>query len=185
MDKIIINKEYFDNIGTAINSINDFISSNFTKKNFPNVEDDVQLDGTLLGILSWLNNVDPELVQDSSKLNDMIEDISSHSDKFNGPDVMSQLPEDLANKVYAVIGCKALEFISNNFEDFEKLVNGIYTFELFTNPSKYADEERRMLHFLKRGRKMMNAGELKEPRLSLFKELLVLSEQYKRVNQWK
>ena len=139
MDKIIINKEYFDNIGTAINSINDFISSNFTKKNFPNVEDDVQLDGTLLGILSWLNNVDPELVQDSSKLNDMIEDISSHSDKFNGPDVMSQLPEDLANKVYAVIGCKALEFISNNFEDFEKLVNGIYTFELFTNPSKYAD----------------------------------------------
>lgn len=53
------------------------------------------------------------------------------------------------------------------------------------NPSKYADEERRMLHFLKRGRKMMNAGELKEPRLSLLKELLVLSEQYKRVNQWK
>ena len=53
------------------------------------------------------------------------------------------------------------------------------------NPSKYADEERRMLHFMKRGRKMINAGELKEPRLSLFKELLVLSEQYKRRNQWK
>ena len=53
------------------------------------------------------------------------------------------------------------------------------------NPSKYADEERRMLHFMKRGRKMINAGELKEPRLSLFKELLVLSEQYKRKNQWK
>ena len=52
------------------------------------------------------------------------------------------------------------------------------------NPSKYADEERRMLHFMKRGRKMINAGELKEPRLSLFKELLVLSEQYKRVNQY-
>ena len=64
MDKIIINKEYFDNVATAINSINDFISSNFTNKNFPTVEDDVQLDGTLLGILSWLNNVDPELVQD-------------------------------------------------------------------------------------------------------------------------
>ena len=53
------------------------------------------------------------------------------------------------------------------------------------NPSKYAGEERRMLHFMKRGRKMINAGELKEPRLSLFKELLALSEQYKRVNQWK
>jgi hypothetical protein len=139
MDKIIINKEYFDNVGTAINSINDFVASNFTKKNFPTVESDIQLDGTLLGILSWLNNVDPELVQDSSKLNEMIEDIASHEGEYNGPDVMSQLPESLADKVYAVIGCKALELISNNFEDFGKLVNGIYTFELFTNPSKYAD----------------------------------------------
>ena len=139
MDKIIINKEYFDNVATAINSINDFISSNFTKKNFPTVEDDVQLDGTLLGILSWLNNVDPELVQDPDNLNQLLEEISEHEGEYNGPDVLSQLPEELADKVYAVIGCKALEFISNNFEDFSKLVNGIYTFELFTNPSKYAD----------------------------------------------
>ncbi len=139
MDKIIINKEYFDNVGTAINSINDFISSNFTKKNFPTVEDDVQLDGTLLGILSWLNNVDPDMVQDGSRLNEMIEDIASHEGEYNGPDVLSKLPENIADEVYAVIGCKALEFISNNFEDFNKLVNGIYTFELFTNPSKYKD----------------------------------------------
>lgn len=53
------------------------------------------------------------------------------------------------------------------------------------NPSKYALEEKLLVHFLKRGRKLMNAGELKEPRLGMFKELLVLSERYKRVNQWK
>ena len=29
------------------------------------------------------------------------------------------------------------------------------------NPSKYYDEEKLMVHFLKRGRKLMNAGELK------------------------
>ena len=52
------------------------------------------------------------------------------------------------------------------------------------NPSKYSDEERCMLHFMKRGRKLMNAGELKEPRLSLFKELLVLSDENKHVNQY-
>lgn len=51
------------------------------------------------------------------------------------------------------------------------------------NPSKYAEEERRMLHFLKRGRNLINADELPEPRLSKFKELLVLCEQYKK-NQW-
>ena len=52
------------------------------------------------------------------------------------------------------------------------------------NPSKYAPEEKLLVHFMKRGRKLMNAGELKEPRLSKFKELLVLSEQNKRKNQW-
>ena len=44
--------------------------------------------------------------------------------------------------------------------------------------------EKLMVHFLKRGRKQMNAGELKEPRLGMFKELLELSEQYKRKNLW-
>ena len=52
------------------------------------------------------------------------------------------------------------------------------------NPSKYYDEEKLMVHFLKRGRKLMNAGELQEPRLGMFKELLVLSEMYKRKNQY-
>lgn len=52
------------------------------------------------------------------------------------------------------------------------------------NPSKYNPEERLMVHFLKRGRKMLNAEELKEPRLSKFKELLSLVEQYKRKNQY-
>lgn len=53
------------------------------------------------------------------------------------------------------------------------------------NPSKYAPEERLMVHFLKRGRKMLNARELAEPRFSQFLELLELSNRYKRVNQWK
>lgn len=52
------------------------------------------------------------------------------------------------------------------------------------NPSKYAPEELLMVHFLKRGRKMLNAEELKELRLGLFKELLELSEKYKRNNQY-
>ena len=52
------------------------------------------------------------------------------------------------------------------------------------NPSKYVAEERLMVHFLKRGRKMLNAGELAEPRFSQFLKLLELSNKYKRVNQW-
>ena len=41
------------------------------------------------------------------------------------------------------------------------------------NPSKYNPEEKLMVHFLKRGRKMLNAG-----------ELLKLCEKYKRKNQY-
>ena len=52
------------------------------------------------------------------------------------------------------------------------------------NPSKYYPEEMLMVHFLKRNRKLMNAGVLAEPRLGLFKELLELSERYRRKNQY-
>ena len=53
------------------------------------------------------------------------------------------------------------------------------------NPSKYVAEERLMVHFMKRGRKMFNAGELAEPRFSQFLKLLELSNRYKHINQWK
>lgn len=52
------------------------------------------------------------------------------------------------------------------------------------NPSKYVPEEKLMVHFLKRGRKLMNAGELKKPRLGMFMKLMELSEQFKRVIQY-
>jgi len=52
------------------------------------------------------------------------------------------------------------------------------------NPSKYVGAERGLVNWTKQQRKLMNAGELKEPRLEMFKEMLELSEQYKRKNQW-
>lgn len=52
------------------------------------------------------------------------------------------------------------------------------------NPSKYYDEEKLMVHFLKRNRKLMNVGDLQEPRLGTFKELLAIAELYKHKNQY-
>lgn len=52
------------------------------------------------------------------------------------------------------------------------------------NLSKYNLDERRLYTWVKHQRKVMNQGELKEPRLGMFKELLVLCEQHKRKNQW-
>ena len=52
------------------------------------------------------------------------------------------------------------------------------------NPSKYAPEERNMYNYIKHTRKQMNQGLLKENRIEVFKRLLGLMEQYKRVNQY-
>lgn len=52
------------------------------------------------------------------------------------------------------------------------------------NPSRHRIEDHDMLNWVKANRKKMNAGELREPRLSKFKELLVLVEECKRKNQY-
>lgn len=53
------------------------------------------------------------------------------------------------------------------------------------NPSRHRIEDHNMLNLLKANRKLMNAEALKEPRLSKFKELLLLVEENKRLNQYK
>lgn len=52
------------------------------------------------------------------------------------------------------------------------------------NPSRHRIEEHDMLNWVKANRKLMNAGEMKLDRVALFEELLALSEQYKRKNQY-
>lgn len=53
------------------------------------------------------------------------------------------------------------------------------------NPSKYEPTEKTMVNWLKQQRKLLNAGALKEGRIEVFKKLLALIEENKRVNQWK
>lgn len=52
------------------------------------------------------------------------------------------------------------------------------------NPSKHRIEEHLMLNWIKHNKKLLNACELKEPRLTLFKELLFLKEENKHKNQY-
>ena len=52
------------------------------------------------------------------------------------------------------------------------------------NPSRHRIEEHDMLNWLKANRKHLNAGSLKPERVEKFKELLALTEVYKRKNQY-
>lgn len=52
------------------------------------------------------------------------------------------------------------------------------------NPSKYKDEERAMLHWLKYNKKRRKAGMMPPERLRLFDELLQTMEKHRHVNQY-
>ena len=64
--------------------------------------------------------------------------------------------------------------------------NEVKTFieENHRNPSKHRIEEHDMLNWFKANRKRMNAGKMKPERVEMFKELLTLMEENKRVNQY-
>ena len=51
-------------------------------------------------------------------------------------------------------------------------------------PSKFVPEERDMRNWWKHNKKLLNAGEMKEERVALFKQLLALGEKYRHVNQY-
>lgn len=53
------------------------------------------------------------------------------------------------------------------------------------NPSRHRIEEHYMPNWIKANRKLLNAGELKEPRLGMFRKLFASAEEYKRINQHK
>ena len=52
------------------------------------------------------------------------------------------------------------------------------------NPSKHRIEEHDYLNWLKANRKALNAGKMKAERVEKFKDILAMTEQYRRKNQY-
>lgn len=143
-NNIIIRQEYFDNIKTAIEGLNQFFTSGFKTKNFPSVDGDIQTEPTIEHIITRLDCVDPTWMEDTDKINDVIKSISDNVKNINPVDgvyetIMNSNNETLIAALDSYIGFKMLQYIADNFQDFGKFVNGIYTFEMFTKPSQYAD----------------------------------------------
>jgi hypothetical protein len=140
--QITIRKEYFDNIETATNSLNNFFGSGFKTKNFPMIESNEQLDASVLSILSWMNNVDPTWIDGTDKVESAIERINQFAEDHDGEeDVLTTLTNDnntsALDLINAFIGYKMLQYINDHFEAFNELMNGIFSFELFTQTSKF------------------------------------------------
>lgn len=156
--QIVINQSYFDNIKVAINAMNNFFSSGFKTKAFPVVNNDFQLDRILSRTLSWLNNIEPSWIDDPNKaietLNTLKEIVSKEVTTAPTQEAVEEAPTDPTNPwvkiisgedktasdmFHAFIGFKVLQYITNNFDKYEQLLNGVYSFELFTKPSAYRE----------------------------------------------
>lgn len=155
--QIIISKTYFDNIKVAIDAMNNFFASGFKTKSFPVVNDNFQLDRILSRTLSWLNNIEPSWIQDPNNAIqslDVLKNIVHSANNAPVGEAVEEVPADPSNPwvkiisgenkaasdiFHAFIGFKVLQYITNNFDKYEQLLNGIYSFELFTMPSKYRE----------------------------------------------
>ena len=143
-EHIIIKQDYFNNIKVAIDSLNEFFTSGFKVKNFPAIDGDFVLEPTIERIISRLNCVDPTWMEDPNKMNDVINMISENLKNIDPVDGVYQTIVNSNNKtmidaIDSYIGFKMIQLIADNFQDFGKFVNGIYTFELFTKTSQYTD----------------------------------------------
>lgn len=141
---IIIKQAYFTGIQTAINSLNDFFSSGFKTRNFPVLDGDFQLEPVVEKIISCLSNVDPTWIEDEERLREMLDLINDNLQKINPADgvyetIVNSNNETLISSIDGYIGFKMLQQIADNFQEFTKFINGIYTFEIFTKPAEYAD----------------------------------------------
>ena len=143
-DNIVITQAYFANNKAAIDALNEFFAAAFKVKNFPFLDEESSIDKVLEKIISRLDAVDPTWLEDEEKLNGIIEMINEETAKLDPVEGIYQSIVDsnnttLINAVDGYIGFKMLQMIADHFQDFGKLINGIYTFELFTKPSAYSD----------------------------------------------
>lgn len=79
-----------------------------------------------------------------------------------------------------------MAFMSQN-ERWQEKYNEVKDFieKNHRNPSRYNPEERyKYYNWIKHNKKLLNSGELKLERVEIFKRLLSLCEEYKRVNQY-
>lgn len=146
-ETIVIKKDYFTNIETAVNAINKFFETNYQEKNFPVLDGFSKMDDTIKTIIDGLNSIEPSWITSPENAENAIQEIDNASNQFVGSvgddEIYQKLIESnrtIADKIDAVVSFKMLQKITEHFNEFSAILNGIYSFELFTIPTKYRSE---------------------------------------------
>lgn len=144
MIQITVKNTYFTNFAKCVESLNAFFQSEYKTKNFPMLdEDDVEVEPTILGILKWMESIDPTWIDDTSKIEDALQEIHKALDEITSEDADTDnefsLEPETQSLIDSFVGYKMLQFMSEHKSGIEELFEGIYSLELFTTPSKYAN----------------------------------------------
>ena len=144
-ESIVIKKSYFNNIETAVNAINQFVQSNYTAKNFPMLDNTSNMDSSITRILGIMNSVEPDWISDPSALDGVIASVNEAAkgiDIGNRDEVNDLVSKDrsFTDKMQSIISFLQFKSMTDHFDEFEALLNGIYSFEVFTTPSKFRSE---------------------------------------------
>jgi len=144
MIQITVKNTYFTNFAKCVESLNAFFQSEYKTKNFPMLdEDDVEIEPTMLGILKWMESIDPTWIDDTSKIEDALQEIHKALDEITSEDADTDnefsLEPETQSLIDSFVGYKMLQFMSEHKSGIEELFEGIYSLELFTTPSKYAN----------------------------------------------
>ncbi len=150
-NNIIINQRYFNNIKIGIDSLNTFFDSYYHTKNFPNISEDSDLDEGLRHTLVAISSIDSRWIDNSEvadeavdKINDARSEYVKYIEANEGGSFFdfcaSKNDEALSDLGNEYLSFKALTYVADNIEDFNKLMNALYSFDLFLHPSAYKNE---------------------------------------------
>ena len=125
---IIVKKNYFDNIETAINSLNQFFSSNFKQKNFPVLDGDYSVDESVMKILGLMNGVESSWVdspEEVERVVDVINSVSENYDENPYEKICDNNDSVTIDHIDAFVSFKALQFIADHFEEWNIFIGVI------------------------------------------------------------
>lgn len=137
--EIKVKPQYFDDFTKCVDALNSFFQSGYKTKNFPMIDEEDDVEPVILHILKWMDLINPTWIDNSEKVEDAVDTLRKISDDLEDKDDDDEVDDSIQDLLNEYIAFKMLQLMADHKSEVEKLFQGIYSIELFKNPSKYID----------------------------------------------
>ena len=142
-EAIKVNNMYFVNFMKCVDALNSFFSSGYKTKNFPMIEDEDDIEPTILHIIKMMNNIDPAWIDNAEKIEDVIDTINRSTESIvfdeSNEEGDINIDQSITELAEEFVSYKMLQFMADHKTELESLFDGIHSMKLFTTPSQYTD----------------------------------------------